>query len=185
MSDKGWIGFSRTPHSDALFSGHITLDGRSYEGQPLGFGIQGHNCGYRHRNFWSWAHAYFLRPGEPATTFEALIYEMPFKLFFRKAVLWHDAKQHVFCNLREEKRNRENLQWEFRSSTRDGFDVQVAFDGRGAGMHRLPYVKTNCAGSFEVVNNSLAAATLRMRQAGGPEEKLETTIGAVLEMTGD
>src|ERR1019366_4240992 len=40
LSHKGWIGFSRTPHSDALFSGHITLDGRSFQGEPLGFGVQ-------------------------------------------------------------------------------------------------------------------------------------------------
>ena len=32
LSNKGWIGFSRTPHSDALFSGQITLDGRSFAG---------------------------------------------------------------------------------------------------------------------------------------------------------
>ncbi|HKC70092.1 MAG TPA: hypothetical protein VKB60_00655, partial [Terriglobales bacterium] len=49
LSHKGWIGFSRTPHSDAVFSGKITLDGRTFQGDPLGFGVQGHNCGYRHR----------------------------------------------------------------------------------------------------------------------------------------
>ncbi len=26
LSDKGWIGFTRTPHSDAVFSGRITFD---------------------------------------------------------------------------------------------------------------------------------------------------------------
>jgi hypothetical protein len=184
LSDKGWIGFSRTPHSDALFSGQITLDGRRFEGDPLGFGVQGHNCGYRHRNFWSWAHAHFVRPGERATTFEALVYDMPLGLLFRKGVLWHDGKQHVFRNLREEKRDRENMQWEFRCSRRDGSEVEVAFDGRGASLHRLPYIKTNCAGSFEVANNSLARATVRLRQRNGAEEKLETTMGAVLEMVG-
>jgi hypothetical protein len=64
LSNKGWIGFSRTPHSDAIFSGKIILDGRSFEGNPLGFGVQGPNCGYRHRNFWIWMHAYF--PGSGA-----------------------------------------------------------------------------------------------------------------------
>jgi len=49
MSNKGWIGFSRTPHSNARFSGEIVLDGQRVSGDPLGFGLQGHNCGYRHR----------------------------------------------------------------------------------------------------------------------------------------
>src|SRR5579864_6540512 len=62
LSSKGWIGFSRTPHSDALFSGKIALDGCTFVGDPLGYGVQGHNCGYRHRNFWAWTHVYFLRP---------------------------------------------------------------------------------------------------------------------------
>ena len=30
LSSKGWIGFSRTPHSDAIFFGEITLDGRNF-----------------------------------------------------------------------------------------------------------------------------------------------------------
>src|SRR5579871_2177727 len=109
LSNKGWIGFSRTPHSDALFSGQITLDGRSFNGEPLGFGVQGHNCGYRHRNFWTWAHAHLAHPGRPATTLEALIYEMPFGLAFRKAVLWHDKRQHIFRNFRDTASDRDNM----------------------------------------------------------------------------
>jgi hypothetical protein len=31
LSDKGWIGFSRSPHSDAAFSGETTLDGKSLQ----------------------------------------------------------------------------------------------------------------------------------------------------------
>jgi hypothetical protein len=69
LSNKGWIGFSRTPHSDALFSGQIAIDGRSFAADPLGIGVQGHNCGYRHRNFWTWTHAYFRRPGSHPSTF--------------------------------------------------------------------------------------------------------------------
>ena len=114
LSSKGWIGFSRTPHSDALFSGQITLDGRRFQGDPLGFGVQGHNCGYRHRKFWRWAHAYFLRPNGAPSTFEVLVYEMPLGLVFRKAVLWHNAEQRVFSNLREIRRDQENLRWDFR-----------------------------------------------------------------------
>ena len=184
LSDKGWIGFSRSPHSDALFSGRITLDGRSFAGDPLGFGLQGHNCGYRHRNFWSWTHAYFSPPGGAASTLEALTYDMPFALVFRKAVLWHNGEQHVFRTLRETKRDRENLQWDFCCSTRDGLRLEIALDGRGPSMHRLPYMKTDCTGNFEVVNNSLARAMLRLQWRNKPPEKFETTIGAVLEMTG-
>ena len=44
----------------------------AFAGDPLGFGVQGHNCGYRHRNFWTWTHAYFPRSGQPASTLEAL-----------------------------------------------------------------------------------------------------------------
>jgi hypothetical protein len=184
LSDKGWIGFSRTPHSDAIFSGKIALDGRSFMGDPVGYGVEGHNCGYRHRKLWSWAHAYFARPEGPPSALEALVYEMPFGLFFRKAVLWHQGEQHVFRNLREVKRNQKNLQWDFRGSTREGFEIEAAFDGDGTSMHRLPYVKTDCTGSFEVANNSLALAMLVSRRRSGPAEKLETTTGAVLEMTG-
>ncbi|MGB7465394.1 MAG: hypothetical protein WBW14_21040, partial [Candidatus Acidiferrum sp.] len=38
LSDKGWIGFSRAPHSDAAFSGGTTLGGKKSTGEPLGFG---------------------------------------------------------------------------------------------------------------------------------------------------
>jgi hypothetical protein len=184
LSNKGWIGFSRTPHSDALFSGRITLDERSFEGDALGAGVQGHNCGYRHRNYWSWAHAYFSRGGRPASTLEALVYEMPLGLFFRKAVLWHEGKQHVLRNFREGDRNPKDLQWDFQCSSGDGLQVEARFDGRGASMHRLPYVKTDCTGSFEVANNSLAIASVSIRSGNGAVEKLETATGAVLEVVG-
>ena len=101
LSNKGWIGFSRSPHSDAIFAGEIKFDGRSFAGDSLGFGVQGHNCGYRHRNFWRWTHVYFSRAERRASTLEALIYEMPFGLVFRKAVLWHDGQEYVFRDLRE------------------------------------------------------------------------------------
>ena len=63
LSSKGWIGFSRTPHSDGIFSGEITLDNQTFRGEPLGYGLQGHNCGYRHRKFWTWTHLYISRRG--------------------------------------------------------------------------------------------------------------------------
>jgi hypothetical protein len=187
MSDKGWIGFSRTPHSDAIFSGQITFDGRNFSGDPLGFGLQGHNCGYRHRKLWTWTHAHFGRPGTSpggASTFEALVYEMPFGLMFRKAVLWHDGEHHIFSNLREATRNRANLLWKFQCANRNGPAIEAALDGRGFGVHRLPYVKTDCSGSFEVANNSLAKAVLCLERKNSAVEKLETESGAVLEMAG-
>jgi len=184
LSSKGWIGFSRTPHSDAVFSGEITLDGRRFAGDPLGFGVQGHNCGYRHRNFWRWTHAYFRREGKPASTLEALVYEMPLGVVFRKAVLWHDAKASRFGKLREVRKAREEMHWEFACTSDDGIQLDATIDGRGPSLHRLPYVKTNCSGTFEVSNNSLASAAILIRGANDSVETLETSTGAVLEMVG-
>jgi len=182
LSNKGWIGFSRTPHSDAVFSGEITLDGRRIEGDPLAFGLQGHNCGYRHRNFWTWTHAYFPRSGKPASTLEALVYEMPFGLVFRKAILCQDGQQHVFRNLQQIGNARENMRWNFRCAARD-LQLEAAIDGSWSTLHRLPYLKTDCSGSFEVSNNSLASASVQVA-TGRSVEKLETRGGAVLEIVG-
>lgn len=183
LSSKGWIGFSRTPHSDAVFSGDIALDGQRFTGDPLGFGVQGHNCGYRHRNFWTWAHAYFPRRNKPATTLEALTYEMPLGFVFRKAVLWHDGRQHVFSNLRESQSGQGTLQWNFRCAG-DGLRLQAAIDGGGPSVHHLPYGKTNCSGTFEVTNNSLASALVLLEGPDGSAATLETATGAVLEKVG-
>jgi hypothetical protein len=184
LSDKGWIGFSRTPHSDAVFSGAIALDGRSFAGDALAFGVQGHNCGYRHRNFWNWTHAYFPRAGGPATTLEALVYEMPLGLVFRKAILWHDGQKHAFRDLRETGDIRTSMRWNFRCAARSGLSLEAAIDGSGPSIHRLPYLKTDCSGTFEVVNNSLASAKLVIASATRPAEILETPAGAVLERVG-
>lgn len=184
LSNKGWIGFSRTPHSDAIFSGQITLDDRIFTGDALGFGVQGHNCGFRHRNFWTWTHAYFPRPGRSATTLEALVYEMPFGLVFRKAVLWHEEQTYVFRDLRETAITREAMQWNFRCVARNGLRLEAAINGSGPSVHRLPYMKTDCSGSFDVVNNSLASASLLIETPGRPAEQLETATGAVLERVG-
>ncbi len=184
LSNKGWIGFSRTPHSDAVFSGRITLDGRSFDGRPLGIGVQGHNCGYRHRNFWTWTHAHFPRMGAGPSTLEALAYEMPFGLVFRKAVLWHDGEEYEFRNLKDIGRDANEFNWSFRCSAKNGLQLDAVIDGAGPSIHRLPYVKTDCTGSFEVTNNSLSRAVLRLERQGRSKETLETTIGAVLEMVG-
>ena len=184
LSSKGWIGFSRTPHSDAVFSGQITFDSKRFEGDPLGFGVQGHNCGFRHRNFWTWAHAYFPRPGGSPSTLEALVYEMPFGMVFRKAVLWHSGKERFFGNLREMNQYPEKFTWNFRCRAKDGMLLEAAFDGGESGIHRLPYLKTDCSSSFEVANNSLAGAKVRLQWPDGTTENLETATGAVLEMVG-
>lgn len=184
LSDKGWIGFSRSPHSDAVFSGEITFDNRKFSGDPLGFGVQGHNCGYRHRSFWRWTHAYFSRKDDPATSFEALVYDMPLGLTFRKAVLWHEGSEHIFRHLRESSEISQGMQWNFSCADRNGWKLDAAIDGRGTSLHRLPYLKTDCSGSFEVRNNSLASARIVIRHPDQKTEPLETSTGAVLEMAG-
>jgi hypothetical protein len=189
MSNKGWIGFTRTPHSDALFTGSITLDDQRFEASPLGFGVQGHNCGYRHRNFWTWTHAIFPRVQNSsrlwqASTLEALVYDMPFGLVFRKAVLWHDGESHEFRSLRQTRRDTAEFGWSFRCSRDDGFRMEAAIDGAGPSLHHLPYAKTDCTGNFEVANNSLARTALRLERPGRAVEILETSNGAVLEMVG-
>ena len=112
------------------------------------------------------------------------MYEMPFGLVFRKAILWHEGKQHVFRQLQEILSDQKNLQWRFRASARSGFELEAAFAGGGTSLHRLPYLKTDCTGSFEVANNSLARATLRLKQPDGLVEELQTMSGAVVEMGG-
>jgi hypothetical protein len=184
LSSKGWIGFSRTPHSNAVFSGHINLDGRLFSGTPLGFGLQGHNCGYRHRTYWIWMHAFFPQPDAPPSTLEALVYDMPFGLVFRRSVLWHKGKQLVFSDLREITRDRHNLAWRYQSRSKDGLRLDAALDGAGPSLHVLPYLRTDCSGTFEVFNNSLARAAIRLQHADGKSETLETNTGAVLEMGG-
>lgn len=184
LSHKGWIGFSRTPHSDAVFSGQIMLDGRKFAGDPIGLGVQGHNCGYRHRNFWKWTHAFFDRPGASPSTLEALVYEMPLGLVFHKCVLWHEGREYIFRNLQEMAREPGMLQWNFRCSGKHGLQLGVAIDGGGPAIHRLPYLKTDCSGSFDILNNSLAGAVVRLLQRGGRVEELRTPRGAVLEFAG-
>ncbi len=180
LSDKGWIGFSRSPHSDATFSGEITLDGRKFAGEPLGFGVQGHNCGYRHRTFWRWMHAYFPRPDGTASTVEALVYDLPLGMTFRKAVVWHAGKATVLRKIteREHVQEADRLQWTF-AGLLEETPVTVTVEGTAPGIHRLPYMKTDESGAFPVANASTANATLKVG-----DEREETVRGAVVEFGG-
>jgi hypothetical protein len=184
LSSKGWIGFSRTPHSDAVFSGEIALNDRAFRGEPLGYGMQGHNCGYRHRNFWTWAHIHFPGSRGQGTTFEALVYEMPFGMIFRKAVLRHGGEKYTFRRFRETERDSRQLKWKLECSDARVARLEVRVSGRERFVHRLPYVKTDCSGRFEVANDSLALARITVRLPGRAAEELTTDSGAVLEMVG-
>src|SRR5216684_3174141 len=184
LSSKGWIGFSRTPHSDAVFSGEIALNDRIFRGEPLGHGMQGHNCGYRHRHFWTWTHVYFHGVRGQGSTFEALVYEMPFGVMFRKAVLWHGGEMYTFGKFSESERDSQQLSWKLECKDAWGARVEVRVSGRGRFVHRLPYVKTDCSGRFEVANDSLALARMVVRLPGRAAEELTTDSGAVLEMVG-
>lgn len=184
LSDKGWIGFSRSPHSDAEFSGEIVLDGKRLAGEPLGFGVQGHNCGYRHRTFWRWMHAYFPaseEQGATPTTLEALVYDLPLGMTFRNAVLWHEGRGCELRGVREREIVKEagRLRWSFIGRSGDGQAVEATLEGALPGIHRLPYEKTDCTGNFPVSNASVARATVRIGK-----KLLETETGGVLEMGG-
>jgi hypothetical protein len=181
LSDKGWIGFSRSPHSDATFSGEIIFDGRKIGGEPLGFGVQGHNSGYRHRSYWRWMHAYFPKSGGDSSL-EALVYDLPLGLVFRNAILWHSGKQARVRKIKESKiaRSKAHLLWNFFGQLDDGSPIEASIEGAAPGVHELPYTRTDGSGSFPVSNASLARAIVKLGQG----EALETETGAVLEMGG-
>lgn len=189
MSSVGWIGFSRTPHSDATFTGSITLDGQTFTAitadTPLGYGLQGHNCGFRHRNRWTWAHCLLRNEAGTATTFEALEYEIGFGLYFRRAQLWHQNRLYTLKKFTNHQRERGKMLWHCQASDpASGLAVTLEIDGSGLSLHRLPYLKTDCSGTFEVSNNSLAEAVLTIQQRG-QTERLSVNAGAVLEMVGE
>lgn len=182
LSDKGWIGFSKSPHSNAQFSGEIVFDGKKFSSESLGFGVQGHNCGYRHRTYWRWMHAYFAGSAGTPSTLEALLYDLPFGMVFRKAIWWHDGKAVVLKRFREIEVEREaaRLRWRFSAVDAEGLPFEATLDAAAPGIHVLPYLKTDCSGTFPVSNASFANATVRF----GRGEVLETIGGAVLEMGG-
>ena len=184
MSDKGWIGFSEAAHSNAMFSGEIVFDGKAFPGEPLGFGIQGHNCGHRHRNYWRWMHAYFPEEAGNASTLEALVYDLPFAMVFRNAVWWHNGSPTALRRIQERETVNDNntLRWAFAAKTQDGRPVEVVAEAFSPEIHHLPYAKTDCSGTFPVANASLARAQVRFGK--GLKQTLETSTGAVLEFGG-
>jgi len=185
LSDVGWIGFSRTPHTDATFEGELTVDGVSLFSNPLGYGLQGHNCGFRHRHRWSWAHGFHQHESGGTTTFEALEYEIGASLFFRRALLWHFGNLYRLSGFQTKGRDRTGMDWKFNcSDRRSNVQVEASFDGSGAALFRLPYTKTDCSGVFEVSNNSLANGQINISLPGNPEMAIDFNRGSVLELVG-
>ncbi len=186
MNSKGWMGFSHTPHSDAVFSGRISFDDRTWEADPLAYGLQNHNCSYRHRRFWTWAHV-LVQPsgGQSFSAFEALECEAVLGTRFRRAILRHEGVQYDFRRLKIIERTLEPFRWTVHCSRREDNTTLVAIlDGTGPSLHRLPYVKTSCSGVFSVSNNSFASAKLYLKRPNEPAIELRTAGGAVLEMSG-
>jgi hypothetical protein len=186
LGDRGRLGFSRTPHSDAIFSGEIVFDGRVFRGEPLGYGLQGHNSGQRHRKMWNWTHTIFPDAnGAGLPSFEAGEYEIPLGRCARKAVLWTAGERFDFAKFENEQRDLANLRWSFDCSNRkNGTRLLVSVDGSGSSCCRFAYLKTDCSGTFEVANNSLARTKLTFSRPGRADVELETDYGAVLEMAG-
>lgn len=184
IGDKGWMGFSRTAHADARFSGRISYDDRTWRGEMLGYGMQGHDCGYRHQRFWSRAYvAVVSAKGENISTFEALENEFPFRRRLQHALLWHEGKLYDFEQLKLIERTTDPFRWTFHCSRREDNTTLVAIlDGTGTGANRTPYLKTNCTGYFEVLNNSLASAKLYLKRGDNPPIEFLAPGGAVLEM---
>jgi len=84
LSNKGWIGFSRTPHSDAVFSGEITARRPPLRQRRSRLRSAGTQLRIPASQLLDWAHAYFLAADRDATTLEALVYEMPSDWSFAK-----------------------------------------------------------------------------------------------------
>jgi hypothetical protein len=109
---------------------------------------------------------------------------MPLGLNFRRAVLRHEGRTHVFGSMTELLRKADDLIWCFCSPNVKFPVVKVDVRGREGLVHRLPYLKTDGRGQFEVANDSLAAARVILQLPGRPTEELGTDTGAVLEMAG-
>jgi hypothetical protein len=126
-------------------------------------------------------HAYFPQP-DGGSTLEALVYDLPFGLAFRNAILWHHGKPTRVQKIKELKitRSSGHLHWNFSGQLDDGVPIEASIEGVAPGVHELPYTKTDGLGTFPVSNASLARAIVKLGQG----EALETGTGAVLEMGG-
>ena len=77
------------------------------------------------------------------------------------------------------------MAWEFScQERRSGISVEAIFNGGGSSLHRLPYTRTDCSGTFEVSNNSLASGNLRLAHPDRAGVELSFNAGAVVEMVG-
>ncbi len=92
--------------------------------------------------------------------------------------------EYTFGKFSESERDSRQLSWKLECTDARGARVEVRVSGRGRFVHRLPYVKTDCSGRFEVANDSLALARMVARLPGRAAEELTTDSGAVLEMVG-
>ena len=105
-------------------------------------------------------------------------------MLFRKAIWWHNGQPTILKNFKETEIERDSnrLLWKFAAATTDGLPLQATIEGLAPGVHELPYVKTDCSGTFPVSNASMANASVRFGKNGS--EILETIGGAVLELGG-
>ena len=79
-------------------------------------------------------------------------------------------------------RDPSRLQWKFTALDVQGLRVEAGIEAHAPGIHVLPYLKTDCSGTFPVSNASLANAIVRFGK--NKSEILETIGGAVLELGG-
>ena len=107
---------------------------------------------------------------------------MPFGLVFRKAIWWHNGTPIGLKRFQEieVERDPSRLQWRFTALDAQGLPVEASIEAHVPGIHVLPYLKTDCSGTFPVSNASLANAGVRFGK--NKNEILETIGGAVLEL---
>ncbi len=108
---------------------------------------------------------------------------------FRRAILRHEGVLYDFGRLKIIERTLNPFRCTVHCARREDNTTLVAIlDGTGPSVHCLPYVKTNCSGTFDVLNNSLASAKLYLKRPNEPAIELRTDTGtgggAVLEMAG-
>ena len=185
LSDKGWIGFSKSPHSNAQFSGEIVFDGKKFSGDPLGFGVQGHNCGYRHRTYWRWMHAYFAGSArQQRARWKRLYMICRLAWSFAKRSGGMTARPTVLKRFQEIEVEREaaRLQWRFAAVDADGSAVRSHDRSCRAGHSRAAVFEDGLFRHISGVERQFCECHGAFRQER--QQVLETIGGAVLEMGG-